>query len=48
MYFESYSSIQEAIDREKQLKGCSRQKKLDLINAKNQQWRDLYDDIKEW
>ena len=48
VYYESFSSITEAIDREKQLKGGSRQKKIDLINAMNQTWKDLYEDIKDW
>ena len=33
--------------REKQIKGGSRQKKLDLINALNPEWNDLYEDIKD-
>ena len=48
VYYESFSSITEAIDREKQLKGGSRQKKIDLINAMNPIWKDLYEDIKDW
>jgi len=41
VYFEEFVSIVEAIDREKQIKAGSRQKKLDLINAFNQEWKDL-------
>lgn len=41
VWFEVFHSIEEAIDREKQLKGGSRQKKLDLINALNPSWEDL-------
>ena len=48
VYYESFSTIMEAIDREKQLKGGSRQKKIDLINAMNPTWKDLYADIKDW
>ena len=48
VYYKSFSSIMEAIDREKQLKGGSRQKKIDLINAMNPIWKDLYEDIKDW
>jgi putative endonuclease len=47
VYYEVYTSIEEAIDREKQLKGGSREKKLDLINKLNPEWKDLYDDIIE-
>ena len=35
----------EAIAREKQIKGGSRQKKIDLIDSKNPQWKDLYEDF---
>jgi putative endonuclease len=42
VYFESYDSIVAAIEREKQLKAGSRQKKLDLINTMNPDWIDLY------
>jgi putative endonuclease len=34
-----------AITREKQLKGGSRQKKVDLINGLNPEWHDLYVDL---
>src|SRR4051812_9521998 len=42
MYYEIFSSIDDAIRREKQLKGGSRKKKEDLINTINSSWRDLY------
>ncbi len=48
VYYESYSSIEEAIDREKQIKGGSRQKKIDSINRMNPAWRDLWELIKRW
>ena len=47
IYWESFQEIGDAITREKQLKAGSRQKKLDLINSKNPDWSDLYDDIKD-
>jgi putative endonuclease len=37
--------METAILREKQIKGGSRAKKLDLIETNNPQWKDLYDDI---
>ncbi len=45
VYFETFATIEEAIAREKQIKGGSKQKKIDLINSKNPKWKDLYDDI---
>ena len=45
VYFEFYSRIEEAIAREKQLKAGSRQKKIELINAFNPGWEDLFEDL---
>ncbi len=42
VYFEDFTSIEEAIAREKQIKAGSRQKKLDLINRFNPEWKDLF------
>jgi len=41
VYYEVTNSIKSAIFREKQIKGGSRQKKLDLINKMNPAWNDL-------
>lgn len=41
VYFEILDSIGEAIKREKQIKGGSRKKKVDLINSVNPGWDDL-------
>lgn len=41
VYFEKYTSILKAIAREKQLKGGSRLKKLNLIKTKNPRFIDL-------
>jgi len=45
VYFEEYNNVEEAIAREKYLKGKKRDYKLNLIEEKNPQWRDLYQDI---
>ena len=45
VYYEGFTSIEEAIHREKQIKAGSRQKKLDLINRFNPEWKDLSDSI---
>ena len=45
VYYEICPDIEQAILREKQLKGGSRQKKIDLINKFNPNWDDLYDMI---
>ena len=47
VYYEAFQEIGDAIGREKQIKGGSRRKKLDLINSKNPEWKDLYDEIVE-
>lgn len=41
VYYEEFLSIEDAIFREKQIKAGSRQKKLDLINRLNPEWKDL-------
>ncbi|HXY74149.1 MAG TPA: GIY-YIG nuclease family protein [Dehalococcoidales bacterium] len=42
VYYEVCSDIVTAIEREKQIKGWSRKKKNDLVNALNPSWDDLY------
>jgi len=42
VFYEVFDDIYEAITREKQIKGGSRQKKLDLIAQMNPQFEDLY------
>jgi len=45
VYYEVFADPENAILREKQIKGGSRRKKIDLINRANKEWRDLYDEI---
>jgi putative endonuclease len=48
IYYESFFSIEEAIMREKILKKWRRVKKEQLINTLNPEWKDLWEEIKEW
>ncbi|UOQ74601.1 GIY-YIG nuclease family protein [Hymenobacter cellulosilyticus] len=45
VYWEQFTEVKTAIDREKQLKGGSRQSKLDLIQAFNPEWRELFEEL---
>ena len=45
VYFEITNDINAAIFREKQIKAGSRQRKLELINDMNKEWRDLFEDL---
>ena len=47
VYYEVFADPENAILREKQIKGGSRRKKIDLINRANKEWRDLYDEISD-
>ena len=42
VYYETTTSIEGAIYREKQIKAGSRKKKEELINAFNPEWKDLF------
>jgi putative endonuclease len=42
VYFEEFDDINDAIRREKQIKGGSRANKIKLIESMNKQWTDLY------
>lgn len=41
IYFEYFTDIKQAIEREKEIKNISRAKKEDLINVKNPKWNFL-------
>ena len=45
VYFEVTDNVYAALAREKQIKGGSRKKKMDLINSINPEWKDLYEEI---
>ena len=45
VYYEIFQDSENAIIREKRLKAGSRQKKIDLVNQMNKEWRDLYEQL---
>jgi putative endonuclease len=45
VYYETAVDARTANARGKQIKAGSRQKKIDLINRLNPEWRDLYDSL---
>ncbi len=45
VYYEVFRDSYNSIVREKQIKGGSREKKIDLIDSFNPKWQDLYDKL---
>jgi len=45
LYFESFDDVRNAINRENQLKGWTRAKKIALLESANPKWEDL---SREW
>ena len=45
VYYESTTDVSQAITREKQIKGGSRQKKIELVKSLNPEWKDLSNDF---
>ncbi|UCB49501.1 MAG: GIY-YIG nuclease family protein [Deltaproteobacteria bacterium] len=45
VYYEVLADPENTVLREKQIKGGSRQKKIELINSLNEKWQDLYEQI---
>lgn len=41
VYFDTFSSVKDAIENEKRLKGWVRSKKIALITENNPNWKDL-------
>ena len=42
VYYEIFTDPENAIRREKQLKGGSRKKKIELLEKNNPKWKDIY------
>jgi len=47
-YYNGFPTISDAIGEEKRIKGGSRQAKEQLINSINPEWKDLWDEIRQW
>ncbi|MBC8266089.1 MAG: GIY-YIG nuclease family protein [Flavobacteriales bacterium] len=47
LFFERFGNIDQAIAREKQIKGWKRERKIDLISSFNKDWKFLNDTIEE-
>lgn len=45
IYYEVFEDVNEAIKREKQMKNYSREKKEELIDGFNKNWKDLYNEL---
>jgi putative endonuclease len=45
VYFEATDDVQSALQREKQIKKWNRQWKIEMIEKKNNEWRDLYPEL---
>ena len=45
VYYETTNDVESAIAREKQIKGWNRKRKNKLVESKNPDWKDLYDDL---
>ena len=45
VYYEIHDDVREAMTREKQIKKWNRSWKLRLIEEKNPEWRDLYNEM---
>ena len=48
VWFERHQYINHAIEREKEIKGWLRSKKIKLIEEENPKWRFLNNDLMEW
>lgn len=48
VYYRGFTTIVQAIAEEKRIKGGSRKKKELLINSMNPEWKDLWEEIKNW
>jgi putative endonuclease len=45
VFYECMEDVSAAIVREKEIKAGSRQKKIELVNGFNPEWRELFDEL---
>jgi len=45
VYYEAFENVMDALNREKQIKGGSRQRKVDLVREFNPNWNDLFNEL---
>lgn len=45
VYYETTNDVKSAIEHEKQIKGGSRQRKIELVESINKEWNDLYGNL---
>jgi putative endonuclease len=48
VYYNGFHRIEEAIGEEKRIKAGNRKAKLKLIEEMNPEWKDLWEEVKEW
>ena len=48
LYYENYKYVNDAIDREKKIKGWTRKKKEILVEEENPEWKFLNSTIMKW
>ena len=45
VYYEEFHEVRDAIEREKQIKGMRRNRKIWLVESMNPQWKDLSEEL---
>lgn len=45
LWYENFSDIHEALRAEKRIKNWKREYKLNTIEERNPEWKDLYDEL---
>jgi putative endonuclease len=48
VYYRAYTTIEEAINEEKRIKAGNRKAKEKFISSSNPEWKDLWEEIKNW